>query len=63
MQGAAFIASVGLGYIKFDDIPGLIKYNKTFYPDRKNRDIYKELFARFIEIYKNNKSIFNRLNR
>lgn len=62
-RGAAFIASVGLGYIKFDDIPGLIKYNKTFSPDRKNRGIYEELYSAFLDIYKKNKSIFNRLNK
>ncbi len=62
-RGAAFIASVGLGYIKFDDIPGLIEYNRTFSPDQKNRGIYEELFAEFLDIYKNNRSIFNRLNR
>lgn len=62
-RGAAFIASVGLGYINFDDIPGLIRYNKIFSPDQKNCGIYKGLFAEFLDIYKKNKSIFNRLNR
>ena len=63
VSGAAFIASVALGYITFDDIPGLIQFWNTFKPDPANRAIYDELFAGFIDIYKNNKKMFKRLNR
>lgn len=62
-RGAAFIASVALGYIKFEDIPGLIKFSKTFYPDERHSKIYDELFAEFINIHKKNKSIMHRLNK
>ncbi len=62
-RGAAFIASVGLGLIKFEDIPNLIRYSQTFTPNPENRKIYDELFREFVRIYKCNKKIFQRLNR
>ncbi len=62
-RGAAFIASVGLGHITFDDIPDLIEYEETFFPDGANRQIYDELYGCFLEIYRNNKGMFQRLNR
>jgi xylulokinase len=61
-RGAAFIASVGLGYMTFDDIPNYIQINNTFEPNPENRKIYDRLFAEFLNIYKHNKAIFKRLN-
>ncbi len=61
-RGAAFIASVALGYISFDDIPELIEYEKIFRPDPCNRKIYEELFREFLQIYRNNKAMYRRLN-
>ncbi len=61
-RGAAFIAAVGLGWISFDDIPGLVQYEGVFEPDPQNRKIYDELFQVFLSIYKKNAGIFNRLN-
>jgi len=62
-RGAAFIASVGLGYTTFDEIPKLIQYKNTFYPNPAHRNIYDELFREFVNIYRNNKSIYRRLNK
>jgi xylulokinase len=62
-RGAAFIASVGLNRIAFDDIPRLIEYDDVFDPDVTSRAVYDELFAAFLEIYRKNRSIFGRLNR
>jgi xylulokinase len=62
VRGAAFIASVALGYMAFDDIPNHIRVSRTYEPDRANRSIYDELFREFLNIYKQNKSIFKRLN-
>jgi len=61
-RGAAFIASVGLGYMSFDDIPAYIQISDTFEPNPGNRKIYDRLFAEFLNIYKHNKAIFKRLN-
>jgi len=61
-RGAAFLASVGLGEITFADIPGLIQYERSFTPNPANRAVYDTLFAEFLAIYRNNKSIYQRLN-
>ncbi len=62
-RGAAFLASVALGYMAFDDISESIQIANTYKPNPKNRQIYDELFKEFINIYKRNKSIYARLNR
>lgn len=62
-RGAAFIASVALGFTTFDDIPDLIKYTHVFQPNPDNRKIYDELFSEFVNIYRQNKALYRRLNR
>ncbi|NOY69365.1 MAG: xylulose kinase [Deltaproteobacteria bacterium] len=62
-RGAAFIAAVGLGLLKFEEIPGLIKYDRTFSPDPDNRSTYDFLYDAFVRIYRANRKIFSRLNR
>jgi len=62
-RGAAFIASVALGFIKFEDIPDLVKISKTYKPDPANRKLYDGLFNEFLQIYKNNKAMYARLNK
>ncbi|UCG89810.1 MAG: FGGY-family carbohydrate kinase [Candidatus Heimdallarchaeota archaeon] len=61
-RGVAFIASVSLGYITFNDIPGLIEYSATFHPNPKNVKTYDRLFKEFLTIYKNNRKMYKRLN-
>ncbi|MFX1565675.1 MAG: FGGY-family carbohydrate kinase [Promethearchaeota archaeon] len=61
-RGAAFIASVGLGYITFNDIPSLIKIVKTYTPNPTNRHFYDTLFEEYVGIYKTNKNLYQRLN-
>lgn len=61
-RGAAFIASVALGYITFNDIPNLIKYSTTFHPNSKHVETYNRLFPEFLTIYKNNRKMYKRLN-
>lgn len=62
-RGAALIASVGLGYIQFSDIPQLTQYQNEYQPNPQNRKLYDELFAEFLRFYKQNKGIYARLNR
>ena len=62
-KGAAFIASVGLGFINWDDIPKLTKYSNTYKPNPENRKVYDKLFKEFTQIYKNNKDMYKRLNK
>jgi xylulokinase len=62
-RGAALIASVGLGYIQFSDIPNLVEIEHEYHPDPENRALYDELFPEFVNLYKKNKEIYRRLNR
>jgi len=62
-RGAAFIAAVGLGYITANDIPKLIKISKVFKPNSRNRQTYDELYGEFLNVYKANKTMYQRLNR
>jgi xylulokinase len=62
VRGAAFIAAVGLGFIRFEDIPDLMEYRKTYLPRPETRDVYDSHFREFVNIYRRNKGIFHRLN-
>lgn len=62
-RGAAFIAAVALGRLRFEEIPGLIRYANTFTPNPEHRRIYDDLYAEFLQLYRQNRSIYARLNR
>ncbi|MDI6725869.1 MAG: FGGY-family carbohydrate kinase [Smithellaceae bacterium] len=63
LRGTAFLAAVSLGYLRFEDIPARVKIANTFLPNPDNRKIYDELFREFLNIYKRNKGIYERLQR
>jgi xylulokinase len=62
-RGAAWIAAVGLGEIKFADIPELIQFRKAYQPKVENRAVYESRFEVFKQIYKQMKSIYHSLNQ
>jgi len=62
-RGAALIASVGLGFVRFDQIPDLVPCDAEFRPNPTNRKVYDELFGEFLRLYGATKGIYNRLNR
>jgi xylulokinase len=61
-RGAAWIAAVGLGEIRYDDIPALVSYKHTYNPNPANRDLYNDRFEVFTQIYKQMKAVYKRLN-
>lgn len=61
-RGAAWIGAVGLGEIKFDDIPQLVQFKRTYTPQPQNRALYDEKFQIFQQIYKQMKGIYRQLN-
>ena len=61
--GAALIASVALGYLKWEDIPSCMDFKNEYSPNPNNRRIYDELFTEFVGIYKQNKEMYKRLNK
>jgi xylulokinase len=62
-RGAAFIASVGLGIIDWDDIPKFTEYSNVFTPNPENRKIYNTLFEEYKNIYKLTRKLYKRLNK
>lgn len=61
-RGAAWIAAVGVGEIKFADVPGLVQIEKTYLPMVENRALYDEKFEIFKLVYKQLKGVYTRLN-
>jgi xylulokinase len=61
-RGAAWIAAVGLGEIRFSDIPQLVQFKKVYKPQSPHRAVYDEKFDVFKLIYKQMKGIHARLN-
>jgi xylulokinase len=61
-RGAAWIGAVGLGEIKFADVPGLVKFKRAYAPDEKNRAVYDKRFAVFTQVYRQMKNVYKRMN-
>ena len=62
-RGAAFMASVGLGYIEWDHIQKYIEISNVFKPNPENREIYDKLYKEFLNIYKITSKLYRRLNK
>ncbi|TFG15658.1 MAG: xylulose kinase [Promethearchaeota archaeon] len=62
-RGAAFIASVALGFINWDDIPKYTEISNIFTPNPENREIYDKLFTEYINIYKTTRKLCKHLNQ
>ena len=62
VRGAAFIAAVGLGIISYNDVTDCTEYQHEYQPTAAHRDIYDTYFREFVNIYRQNKAIYRRLN-
>ncbi len=61
-RGAAWIGAMGLNEISYTDIPGLVKIRRDYLPTEKNRTMYDQRFEQFIEIYKQMKTVYKKMN-
>jgi xylulokinase len=61
-RGAAWIAAVGLKEIAFSDVPELVEVRRVYTPQSRNRALYDERFYIFKMLYKQMKSIYQRMN-
>ena len=61
-RGAAFIAAVGLGEIAFGDVPGLVHFKRVYEPTPEHRAVYDARYEVFVEIYRQMKGIYRKLN-
>jgi xylulokinase len=62
LRGAAFLALVALGQIRFADVPALVPIAATYTPDPTHRAVYDRLFRAFVDVYRRNRGIYARLN-
>ncbi len=61
-RGAAWIAAVGMGAIKFSDVTGLVKFKKTYLPTEEHRALYDEQYEVFLQIFRQMQPVYKRLN-
>jgi len=62
VRGAAFVAAVGLGKLRVQDIASCVPIEKRYVPNPRHRPIYDELFKAFLEIEKRGEAMYKRLN-
>ena len=62
-RGAAFLAVLGLGYLRVEEIPGLVRVRRAYEPNPAHRALCDELYAALPELYRRNRGLFARLNR
>jgi xylulokinase len=63
LRGAAWVAMVALGQTTFDQIATRVPIANTYRPDAANESLYNERFRQFVQLYKCNRRIYQRLNR
>ena len=61
-RGAAYLAGVALGRMRFDDIDSRIEIARRYQPDPEKRKVYDRLYREFLNIYRRNRAIYARLN-
>ena len=61
-RGAAWIAAVGLGEIRFSDVPELVEIKRMYLPRVSNRKLYDDRFEIFTKIYKQMSPLYKRMN-
>ena len=62
-RGAAYIAAVSLGYLKWDEIQNCCEISNVFTPNPENRGVYDKLFKEYLNIYKIMRKTYSRLNK
>ncbi|MHA2008628.1 MAG: xylulokinase [Promethearchaeota archaeon] len=62
-RGAAYIASIGLGYLKWDEIQNCCEISNIYTPNPDNRSVYDKLYGEYLNIYKTMRKAYNRLNK
>jgi xylulokinase len=61
--GMGLLAFNRLGLVKLEDIPNMIKFDRVFEPDLKNKAIYDRMFAQFMAAKDHIKPVFHALNK
>jgi xylulokinase len=62
-RGAGMLAAVALGELTFDQIPDRVAVARSYRPDPGTGELYDELFAEFVGLYRRNRKAHARMNR
>jgi len=57
-RGAAFVAAVGLGWRRFDELPGLVPVEAVYEPDPARRATYERAWAAFRQVHRGSRRLF-----
>lgn len=60
--GAAFIAGVALGEMRFEDVPARVHLQRVHEPATTHRGLYDERFATFLELRRRLAPLYRRIN-
>lgn len=63
LRGAGLLGAVGLGLLRWEDIPGCVDLRTGVQPQASNRAVYDRLFGAFMQIHKRNRKLYAALNR
>lgn len=63
LRGAGLLGAAGLGHAHFEDISERVPVAATFRPNPETRRTYDALFREFLQVYRNNRRMYRRLNR
>lgn len=62
-RGAALVASLGLGLVTVDEIPGHVGVSARFTPRAEHAGTYERLFHEYRTLYGKTKAIYGRLHQ
>ena len=63
IRGAGLLAALALKYVNLAEIPSRVPIANIYKPNPIYRTLYDELFSEFLNIYKQNRRIYARLNQ
>ena len=61
--GAGLLGFQRLGLVRLEDIPNMIKFDRIFEPDARNRQVYDHMFAQFMAGKDKIRPVFHALNK
>lgn len=63
VRGAAFLAFIGIGALRFEDIPARVPIQRVFEPEAAHRAVYAALYTQFRAAHRQLKPIYRRAFR
>ena len=61
--GIGLLAFSRLGLVSIDEIPSMIKFDRVFEPDARNRAVYDHMYAQFMSAKERIRPVFHALNK